>query len=369
MKIRDCLTSFKPYEWEPSNEEIARRVGLRAQDIIRFDTNATPRTPLHLLRSLSGRLMTLNINDYPDTSYSSLRRALARYLNCDFDQVSVTAGADEALDLVAKVFVDPGSSVVVSVPTYSYYGAVVGALGGGVKEVQRKLDFSDDVEAIISAITPEVRIIFLCSPNNPTGNVIAEDSLIRLLESTDLPVVVDEAYAEFAGKSFTSMTSKYRNLIVLRTFSKAFALAGVRVGYMVACKEMIGIINKVRPPNSVGVISLALAEMALEQRDALKETVDRIIRGRDRLAEQLRKLGGLTVYPSEANFLLVRFADIPARAVYEELLRKGIVVRDLSQVPRLENCLRFTVRTEDDNNKLLNSLGEILSRRGLNRVS
>jgi len=364
VKVRELIKAFKPYEWEPSRKEISERIGIPEEEILRFDLNTVPFRPEEILKALSEKLPSLPVNEYPDPSYRELREALSEYLKVNPENIMVTVGADEALDIMAKTFIDPGTVALVSAPTYSMYRITVEALGGRIVEVLRNPDFSDDLEALIEqSRKPETRMVFLCSPNNPTGNLTPQEDAVRLLESVGCAVMVDEAYAEFSGTSLVNLAEKYENLMVVRTFSKAFALAGVRIGYVVASRKTIELLSKVRPPNSVSVTSLALAKIALEKADFLLAKAREITAERERLSKALSRIEGLTVYPSHANFLLVKFEKADALKVYMELLSRGLVVRRLSG-PMLENCLRITVLDKASNDKLLGALKEILGGKG-----
>jgi len=334
LRSRKALEGFEPYEWETPSADIAARLGLAVEQIIRFDTNTSPDVPIRWLRDLSSKLDEIGINDYPDTSYLSLRKALSKYVNVPVDWITVTDGADEGLDLLVKTFMDVGSKAVVSAPTYSYYRTIAQTAGGDIVSVPRLKDFSDDIEGLLKAAKREdTRIVFLCSPNNPTGNSSKREDVIRLLEETDVAIVVDEAYSEFSGKTLVDLTNRYDNLIILRTFSKAFALAGARVGYTVASKPTIDLINKVRPPNS--------------------------LQERDRCRKFIEQLKGIHVYPSETNFLLLSFEKLDPDKVHKELMKKGLIVRNVSKTKGLGKCLRFSVRLPEQDDLLLTALSEI----------
>jgi len=354
--VRKSVFALEPYEWEPSNQQIAARAGIDPRHVIRFDTNSSPYAPTTLLREILANLDDLHVNEYPDTSYFAIRKLLSQYCNVDPEQLTITNGADEGLDIAAKTFIDEGSNAVISVPTYSMYRIVAQVMGGHVREVLRKEDFSDDTEAILKAIDERTGIVFLCSPNNPTGNVASHETLEMILDRTDATVVVDEAYYEFCGESFADYTKKHENLVIVRTFSKAFGMAGARVGYLIAHKNSTELMSRVRPPNSLSVISLKLAEMSLENIGLMKEHVTKITAERERVAHALAKISGLSVLPTKTNFLLVRFRERTASEVYEELLRSGIVSRDVSKLPLLANILRFTIRTREHNDLLIDKI-------------
>ncbi|MBM3896921.1 MAG: histidinol-phosphate transaminase [Thaumarchaeota archaeon] len=360
MKIRRIFGDFEPYGWEPSNEQIAEEFGLKTGRIIRFDTNTSPYTPARLLQKLKNGLETLPLNRYPDTSYSNLRKKLASYNSCSPDSIMVSNGADEALDIITKTFIDKDDEVRLSVPTYSYYPVLVRLMAGKVKQIKRNKDFSDDFAAIKNGIGKNTHMVMLCSPNNPTGNLVDQKGLKKLLE-TDCAVVIDEAYYEFSGKSAASLTRSYDNLIVVRTFSKAFSLAGLRVGYTIASEKTTSQLNLVRPPNSVGVISLRLAEMALHNVKMMKENVARILAERDRCIARLNKIRGIKTIPTAANFMLVRFAKRTGSEVYKKLAKRGLVVRDVSKLPSLKQCIRFSVGKPEENDTLLKAISEIVN--------
>jgi histidinol-phosphate aminotransferase len=359
MKIRRIFENFEPYGWEPSNEQIAREFNLDPRNVVRFDTNTSPYLPSDLLDEIRTSITELPINRYPDTSYSALRRGLASYNKCSPDSIMVTNGADEALDIVMKTFVDDGSEVILSVPTYSYYPVLTRLMGGKVKQIRRRKDFSDDIDGIKKAISKDTSLVILCSPNNPTGNLVDPKKIEKILQISDCTVVVDEAYYEFCSKTLANLTSKYDNLIVARTFSKGFSLAGLRVGYTIASEKTTALLNNVRPPNSVGVISLKLAEIALSRTGLMRRNVARILKERDRCASALSKIKGLSVIPTNANFMLVRFAKQRGSDVYRKLAKKGLVVRDVSKLPGLQGYIRFSVGTPEENDKLLAAMKQL----------
>ncbi len=331
---------------------------MKPKEIVRFDTNTSPWRPEPWLSSLAEVLSSLEVNNYPDTSYRSLRKLLAEYNSVDEDELVVTNGADEALDIVSKVFVEPGSRIVLSTPTYSVFRIVGDVMGGKAIYVPRREGFGDDVNSLVDA-SSGASLVFLCSPNNPTGNLVETECVHRLLDGTSVPIAVDEAYYEFCGKTFKEMATENSRLMVVRTLSKAFSLAGARVGYIIASKSTVRLLNKVRPPNSLSVISLVLAEIALKDRDKMKELVSEILSAREALVSSLNRLRGMTVFPSEANFLLVRF-DGDANRIHRGLLNKGLVTRNLSSVKGLGGCLRFTVLTPQLNAKLVEALRSLI---------
>ncbi len=355
------LRDFQPYEWETPSGDLARKLGLKVEQIVRFDTNTSPSVPKKWLQKLSSKLEAIGINDYPDTSYLKFRKAVSRYTGLDPDRLIITNGADEGLDIIVKTFIDDNTDAVISIPTYIFYKVVTQIAGGNIIAIPRREDFSDDEEGLIKAARRDnTRIVFLCSPNNPTGNSTRQETVIRLLEESDVIIILDEAYSEFSGKTMLPLTDRYDNLIILRTFSKAFSLAGARIGYMISSKETIELLNKIRPPNSLSVISLALAELALNDLETVRENISFLIQERERCKKFLDELHGTTVYPSEANFLLLKFDTIDPENVFRLLMQKGLIVRNVSRTPLLERCLRFSVRLPEQNDRLLDAISKII---------
>ncbi|MEM4312308.1 MAG: histidinol-phosphate transaminase [Nitrososphaerales archaeon] len=352
MKERRIFSYFKPYQWEESSEAIAKKYGLEAHSIIRFDTNTSPFTPKKWLEELSSLIKDIKVNHYPDTTYISLKRALAEYNECEVEEIVVTNGADEALDIIAKSYIDCEDSVVISSPTYGMFRIVVELLGGRIIEVNRLEDFEDDFDSLLEK---EAKLFFLCSPNNPTGNSCRYEGVLKLLEKGKR-IVIDEAYYEFSLKSFKELIKDYENLIIVRTLSKAFALAGARVGYILANKKIVEHLNKVRPPNSLSVISLALAEIALKNADTMRESVKEIIEEREICYSELKNIKNIEPYKSEANFILFKILNGKAKYIHEKLMERGLVLRNFEHNNLLSNFLRFTVNLRENNKKFLNTL-------------
>ncbi|MEM0383428.1 MAG: histidinol-phosphate transaminase [Candidatus Caldarchaeum sp.] len=356
--LRTELSSFVPYSWETPSYEIAQRYRLEPEKIIRMDLNTSPFRPSKWLTSLSKRLSSLPVNLYPDTTYKALRVALSHYTGKDVDEILVGNGADECLMMTAQAYVGKDSVAMVSSPTYSYFRICVEMMGGKVVRITRKPDFRDDVESLLAKAGDKTRMVFLCSPNNPTGNLVERTDLLKLLKELDAVVVVDEAYYEYAGQTFADLTSSYSNLVVVRTLSKAFSLAGVRVGYALAAEETVRDLNKVRPPNSLSVISLDLAERALRDFPTVKKWVARVVAERERLRNELERDRRVKVFNSRANFLLLKLEGVDASRVHEELMKRGIVLRNLSEV--LDGCLRLTVLSRLENDKFLATFKRVL---------
>jgi histidinol-phosphate aminotransferase len=353
------------YTWEPSNAAIARRYGLRPEAILRFDTNTAPAPP-EAMAELLREQFDPPLNEYPDSSYEALTGGAAAYAGVDPSRIVVGAGADEILDMVGKAFLPAGSAAAVPVPTYAMYGVLTGQRAARVVAVPRRGPadgFALDLERL-ETVLPSIRVVWLCDPNNPTGVLEHEGTVARVLElavsaaagapDTQPPlVVVDEAYHEFSGRTAVALTERYPGLLVVRTLSKAFALAGIRVGYAIAARETIARLERVRPPGSISTISAQLGAAVLARPGIARATVAAIETERARLAEGLRG-AGWQPYPSVTNFLLVRIGNHEAaEAAAERLLRKGIVPRTFGPANPLRGHLRLTVRSADENDRLL----------------
>jgi histidinol-phosphate aminotransferase len=352
------------YQWEPSDAEIAARYGLDRRSIVRFDMNTVPRPPAQLPDWLAAATGRARLNEYPDASYARLTDAAAEYAGVRRDEVVVGAGADEMLDLVARVCLSPGGRAVVTPPTYAMYAVLTRQRPAGVVEVPRRPAeerYRLDADALVRAAA-SAGLVWLCDPDNPTGTVEESGAIAGLLARfAQLPgggpvVALDEAYREFAGETLIPELARRPNLIVVRTLSKAFGLAGIRVGYAVAQPELAARLNAVRPPGSIATLSGSLGAAALRAPDLARKAVGSIVAERDRLRDRLTATGW-RVPPSTTNFLLLDVGDAEAadRAA-NRLLAAGLVARRFGAGP-MRGCLRLTVRTEADDDRLIAALG------------
>jgi histidinol-phosphate aminotransferase len=351
------------YTWEPSNAAIARRYGLRPEEILRFDTNTSPVPPGDLIRQRLAQATDPALNEYPDSSYEELTLAIARYNSVAPEQVLVGAGADEVLDLVGKAFLPAGGAAIVPTPTYGMYAVLTAQRAArmlAIPRLEAERDYALDLGAIIRVLG-EAQVLWLCAPNNPTGTLDSEATLRALLDSAmGLPqppvVVVDEAYFEFVDRTLVPLTERYPNLVVVRTLSKAFALAGIRVGYAIAARPTIERLERVRPPGSISTISAVLASAALADPELARANVTTIAGERDWFTVRLGE-AGYRVHSSVTNFLLLRVGGAAAAAeLSERLLRRGMVPRTFGVDHPLAGHLRLTVRSRPENARLLEVL-------------
>ena len=357
------------YVWEPTTDFLAAKYGLPRESIVRFDVNTSPLPP-DLRDVLAGRFDPL-LSEYPPSDYAALVAAAADSYGVSPDEILPTAGADEALDLTARAFLREWSVAVAAVPTYAMYGIVTEQRGAsfiGVPRLSREQGFGLDIPALAEAART-AQLVWLCEPNNPTGTVEPPERVSGLLDrlaadatrdDREAPaVVVDEAYAEFVGRSVLPLRARYPRLVVVRTLSKAHALAGARVGFAVARPETLAPILSFRAPASVSTVSAALATASLRRPELAATNVARIAEQRSRLIDELAQIGWLP-YPSDANFILFRFgsSEIAAGAA-EALLRRGLVPRTFGPDHPLADCLRLTVRSAQENDRLIHAAREI----------
>ena len=296
-------------------------------------------------------------NRYPDPLQTTLKKRLAQQRGVRSEQIFLGVGSDEAIDLLYRIFCEPGKNNVVSIaPTYGMYKVCADINGVEYREVPLNDDFSLDVEALLAAADANSRLLFLCSPNNPTGNAFPADEIERLVIAFDGIVVVDEAYIDFsAHPSWIRRLDEFPNLVVLQTFSKAWGSAGVRLGMAFASPTIIGYYNKVKYPYNISAPVQRYALGMLDRVDDVHRWVDEILSVRSRFIEQLATLPVVgKIYPTDANFVLVRVDN--AGALYARLVAEGIVVRNRSTVTLCGECLRITIGTADEMERLLEAM-------------
>jgi len=308
----------------------------------------------------AGSPLPENYNRYPDPLQLDLKDAISKIKGVPIQNTFLGNGSDEAIDLLFRAFCNPGKdNIIILPPTYGMYEVSAAINDVEVRKVNLFPDFQPDMEKIAETIDAQTKIIFICSPNNPTGNSITRSDIETILANFKGLVVIDEAYINFARqKSFIQELTEYANLVVLQTFSKAWGLAGIRLGMAFSSVPVIDILNKVKPPYNINQATCNLALAALENIKTVNEGIKTTVSERDRLSEILGKLPLVKkVYPSDANFILVKVDD-PTKT-YNYLMNRGIIVRDRSNVILCEGCLRITIGTPEENNLLINTLTEM----------
>ena len=306
-----------------------------------------------------GSLAGENYNRYPDPHQKQLKKRIAELKGVKPEQIFLGNGSDEAIDLLFRMVCRPGQDAMLHLPpTYGMYEVSANLNDVALEAVQLTPDFQIPVEEVLLSIRPTTRLIFICSPNNPTGNLIEAESIETILHNFDGLVVIDEAYADFAeSAAWTTRLNEFPNLVVLQTFSKAWGMAGLRLGLAFASAELIAVLNKIKPPYNINQATQTLASQALEHTEGLQDMVEEIKQERALLLHALPRLEAVViVYPSDANFILVKVKD--ADGLYNYLLDKGIVVRNRSKLASCEGCLRITVGTLEENQKLLQAIAE-----------
>jgi len=301
-------------------------------------------------------------NRYPDPYQWKVKEAVSAIKNISPRNIFLGNGSDECIDILYRTFCNPGQdNVIICPPTYGMYEVSANINDIEVRVAPLLNDFQLNLAHIETLIDEHTKIIWICSPNNPTGNSLNRNDIETVLNNFSGIVAIDEAYINFSRqKSFLQELNEYPNLVVLQTFSKAWGLAGLRLGMAFASEEMIRIFNKVKPPYNINQATQDLALKALQENGQVVDMIKEIVAMREALKEVFERMPVVEkVYPSDANFLLVKIND--AHKVYEFLLTKGIVVRDRSRVLLCENCLRITVGTEQENTELVDALGEWIS--------
>lgn len=302
------------------------------------------------------------VNRYPDPQQRKLKEVIARRRGVAANQLLLGNGSDEVLDLIFRAFCIPNQDrIIVMPPTYGMYRVLANINCIFLDEIPLNNDFQLVTKDILNQISSQTKAIFLCSPNNPSGNSFRQEDILTLLQSFTGLVVIDEAYIDFSTqKSLVSDLSSYPNLIITQTLSKAYGLAGIRLGICIASEEIINILNKIKPPYNINSLTQERAISALEDWDTTQRQITQLIAERKGLFAQLEKISFVEkVYPSDANFLLVRVDDANKR--YAQLIQNNIVVRNRSKQVGCENCLRFSVGTPQENQILIETLNRLSS--------
>lgn len=344
--VRKDLAGFEPY-YAP----------LRPFDV-KVDANENPFShPQEVIEAAEKFFADKdNLTRYPDTDNTKLREKIAEFYGVKPSNVTCGVGSDQLIEYILKVFLEPGDKVMVPNPSFSMYGLTAKLNHGVVVQYELNEDFTYNTEAIIEIYkTQKPKIVFICTPNNPTGTVISKNELISLLTEIDCPVVVDEAYSEFVEENIVDQIAKFPQLIVLRTFSKIYGLAGLRIGYALANPEMIDIINICKAPYNLSQFSQEMGCIVLDNANAYENMAVELNAQREWLYNALKEVPIIKeVYPSKANFILVKVDDIEAVVDYCE--KNKMLVRGFGTKGRLANCIRITVGTKAENQRLIECL-------------
>jgi len=337
--LRPHLLNIKPYS--SARDEYKGREG------IFLDANENP----------FGSGIYENFNRYPDPLQTVLKQKISQIKGVNSDDIFLGNGSDEPIDLLIRAFCEPGKdNIIIAPPTYGMYNVSADINGVKTKKAPLTSEFLLDEKAIVSAIDQSTKLVFLCSPNNPTGNSMQEDAIERILKNFRGLVIIDEAYIDFsAQKSFSQKLGEFNNLVVLQTLSKAWGLAALRLGMAFCHAEIVEILNKIKPPYNINGATQKLAHEALNNQNWKDQQVREILNLRRDLEIQLGKLEEvIKIYPSDANFLLVKMKDV--KSAFKYLIDQKIIVRDRSNLTLCEGCLRITIGTANENQQLTEAL-------------
>ncbi|WP_299061288.1 histidinol-phosphate transaminase [uncultured Polaribacter sp.] len=339
--VRENIKSLKPYS---SARDEYKDVSI--DEMVFLDANENP--------------FENGVNRYPDPQQNSVKDVLSEIKNVAKENILLGNGSDEVLDLLFRAFCEPKEDNIITLPpTYGMYAVLANINNIENREVLLSTDFEPKVNQILEKVDANSKMLFLCSPNNPSGNSFSTEIVAELLTKFNGLVVIDEAYIDFSEeKSWLEKLSEYPNLIVTQTLSKAYGLAGIRLGVCYASKEIIAILNNIKPPYNVNELTQQKAVERLLKVDEVHKEVLEIINQRTLLIQNLKEINFIhTIYPTDCNFVLVKVDDATKR--YNQLIAKGIVIRNRTTQPLCKNCLRLTVGTEIENEKLIKALQKI----------
>lgn len=354
------IQGLETYGAEKTNEAIAKQFGLSPNQILKLNYNENLYLPRDKLVTLLKEVAEeCDLRIYPQEEENRLKSKIGEYLKIPDESVAIGNSSDEVMDRVIRIFLEKGNRAITFTPTFSIFKYCVNYGGADFVGVPLRDDFTLDLSAMRAAFTPEAKLLYLCSPNNPTASQLKLEEVEAMTEGFPGIVLVDEAYAEYADYSVVPLISKYENLIVLRTFSKAFGLAGLRLGYAVANPRLALTIDKLPTPYAVNVVSLSMGRKLLENIKMVQESVKALKAERGNLIKRLNAIDGVQAFDSKANFVLFN-TEQSYDDVYVNMLKQGLVIKKLGKLLKYPNCLRSTVGLPETNRKLLKALKEYL---------
>lgn len=352
--IRRNLVNFGGYAASKSPKTLEDKTSVPVEGIIKLDANENPYGCSPRVNQALANYPALNI--YPDSGQLELRELLEDYTGVSAKHIVAGAGSDQLIDLILRLFLEPGDEVINLAPTFAMFRFFTKLNGGTAVEVPRDENFAVNVSDVKQAITKKTKMILLATPNNPTGTLTPREDILKLLDS-GLPLLVDEAYYEFSGETVAPLVGKYQNLMVLRTFSKWAGLAGLRIGYGLFPTKIADNLLRIKEPYCVNVAALVAVGESLKDADYLMDRVKAIIAERERLFSELKKLKWLKPFPSQANFILCSVLG-GAKKLQQELENRGILVRYFDEPP-LRDCIRISVGKPEENDILFETLNEL----------
>jgi len=360
-QLLDEARRLSAYDVGETIDGLARKLGKNPSEILKLNSNENFFVPLDFLRGILREVVEeVDPRIYPRDEIRDLRKSFSKYVGVRPDQIVIGAGSDQLIDITCRMLLRRGEEAVAIFPTFSIYRRCTEIQGAVYKRVPLREDFSLDVDAMLNAATSKTKLMFLCSPNNPTANQFSQEDVRLLAEEFDGLVAVDEAYVDFSEGSVISLIEKFENLIVFRTFSKVFGLAGLRIGCAIANPEFARVMDeKFQMPYSASLIAVKVALKVLDHLETVRKAVNMVKRERERLIKRLNGIAGVRAFNSEANFVLFQ-VDKSSDVICNKLLDKGIIIRNIGRVLGYENCLRVTVAPPPMTDRFLNSLEEVL---------
>ena len=363
MKPRAIVSEMDSYVPGKSQDEIASEFNLNKDDIIKLGSNENPFGPSAKAIEAIGKECK-NINRYPESVLNELQQELANYSGVKQSQVIIGGdGADEIIDVLAKTFIDEGDEFIVPLPSYMYYEYLLQQYGA--RPVYAKWNLEEnklDTDSILNSINDKTKMIFLCTPNNPTGTLIDEKDIRDIASGNpDVLIVVDEAYFEYAEVTNKDLINEFDNIFIIRTMSKVMGLAGMRMGYGLACSEIIEYMHRIKPVFSLTRLSYVAALNTLRDKNYIETSIEKGIESREYLYNELSKIDSLNVFPSKSNFMLIGIKDTGFKFAFE-LMKKGVIVRDCTSFKGLdEYWIRISICTLEEDKKFIDIVKEVLS--------
>lgn len=373
MKVRKAVEELDPYVPGRSKEEIAQEFGVKKEDIIKLGSNENPWGPSPKVKEAIEAELE-NINRYPESDLEELKKEFARYSNVKTEQIIVGGdGADEIIDTLAKTFIEPGDEFIVPLPSYMYYEFLFKPYGAIPNYAKWNLETNTlDLDSVLDAINEKTKMLFLCTPNNPTGALISQDDLREILNKTnkskggvcDAVVVIDEAYFEYSETNNVNLLDEYDNIFILRTMSKVMGLAGMRIGYGISSEEIIEYMHRIKPVFSLTKLSYIAALTTIRDTEYIEKSIKDGIESRDFLYDEISKMKSVKVYKSYSNFMLIDIHDtgFTAAEITREFMKRGMIVRDCTSFKGLdEYYFRISICTLEEDKKFLDVMREILN--------
>lgn len=373
MQVRREVEELDPYVPGRSKEEIAQEFGVKKEDIIKLGSNENPWGPSPKVKEAIEEELK-NINRYPESDVEALKKEFAKYSNVSPEQIIVGGdGADELIDTLAKTFIEKGDEFIVPLPSYMYYEFLFKPYGAIPHYARWNLETNTlDLDSVLDAINEKTKMLFLCSPNNPTGALISQDEFRAILNKTnkskggicDALVVIDEAYFEYSETTNVNLLDEYDNIFIIRTMSKVLGLAGMRIGYGISSKEIIEYMHRIKPVFSLTKLSYVAALTTMQDKEYIEESIKKGIESREYLYNEINKMKSVKVYKSYSNFMLIDIHDtgFTAAELTKEFMKRGMIVRDCTSFKGIdEYYIRISICTLEEDAKFIEAMKDILN--------